>query len=262
MTVFHSQSYHLRLDAVKRQIMPSPFDTSFQQLVREYAAEDFMQQRKRLRAAREKWIEENECPTSYSVETKSADGETQTFSTPFQIGKIQYPEHWNDTMKEPARYEDPASEAALLDGIDTILNEDNHSNPEKRLTVMIAGGEQHAFFTGGDAEDSPHPPIEEGESYDEYYARVSSAYEREAGSAAVRRPVSGDDGVRESTAINPPGIGRHDAAGDVTGGHAGAMLDSDTKQMLPGEPTELHPADPPCSTPGADHDSTNPTYYY
>src|SRR5215469_1017552 len=252
MTVFHSQSYHLRLDAVKRQIMPSPFDTSFQQLVREYAAEDFMQQRKRLRAAREKWIEENECPTSYSVETKSADGETQTFSTPFQIGKIQYPERWDETMKEPARHEDAAAEAALLDGIDAILSEANHSNPEKKLTVMIAGEEQHAFFIGGDAEDSPHPPIEEGESYDHYYARVSSAYEREAGSAAVRRPVPCDDGLRESAAVDPPGIGRHDAPGDVTGGHAGAMLDSDTKQMLPGEPTEQRSADPTCSNSDAE----------
>lgn len=218
----------------------SNFDSSLKQLVSQYAAEDFAAQRKRLREARMKWIEENECPTDYAVKTTDADGKEVTFNTPFQIGKRRYdqddagnPVEWSEEMKKPVVHEDPAAEAELLDGIGAILTEANAESKDKRLTILVAGDQQQTFLTGGDAEKSPHPPILEGEDYGEYYARVARAYERQTGTSSGR-PVPDHDGVRESTAADSPGVRGAFTPGNATSGAPGPMLDRDADAMRPG----------------------------
>ena len=211
--------------------MPSPNPLAeISGLIQEYGSLSFMEQRKRLRESRLKWIEENECPTSYSVNTTDKDGNQQPFSTPFQVGKIQYPENYNEGWKKGAKHEDPRAEAELLDGIDAILKKGETSN-EKTLTVLVAGESQVAFFTGGEAEKSPYPAIEEGEDYGGYYARVAGAYEREAGTAAIRRPVPSDDSLRESTAADSSGIGRNDVPGDSDGEPLGPTVGGNAEEM-------------------------------
>jgi hypothetical protein len=234
----------------------SEFGPDLQTLVSQYAAEDFIAQRKRLRDARLRWIEENECPTSYQVDTRGKDGETVKFETPFQVGKVKYPQEYNDAWKRGARLEDEALEKHLLEGLDAVIKEGESPDTQKKLTVLVTPeGEQSAFFTGGDADVSPHPPIGEGESYDDYYARVSSAYEQQAHSTAGRRPVPSDDGVRESAAADSPGDGRPDAAGGSPGGEASPSLDChpDPLLLLPGGTDDSR-------TPGADvHDAAAAT---
>jgi hypothetical protein len=226
----------------------SEFD-SIGQLVSQYAAEDFAAQRKRLREARMRWIEENECPTAYGVTTKDPiTGEETTFNTPFQIGKLRYdqdkdgnPLEWHQGLKEPVIHEDPVAAAALLDGIDAIIKEAESPTKDRQFTVLVSGDEQHAFVTGGGADESPHPPILEGEDYGDYYARVSRAYERATGTTNGR-PVAGDDGVRKPSTTDSPRIGRSDAPGETDDRDAGTGLDCNAVALPSGDsgPGEGH----------------------
>ena len=205
-------------------------------LISQYAAEDFIAQRKRLREARMRWIEEHECPKPYQVTTADKDGKETTFSTPFEVGSLKYPDQYNEKWKEEGqRHEDPETEKKLLEGIEAVLSQ---SSPDKQLTILISeSNEQKAFFTGGD-EQSPHPPILEGESYAEYFARVACEYEQAAGqnsSTATGRPVSGDDGVRESPPADPARVGSDDAPGDGPHRDAGPVLGGDTHALRPGD---------------------------
>ena len=206
-------------------------------LISQYAAEDFVAQRKRLREARMRWIDENEAPTAYSVKTTTPDGKETTFQTPFQIGQIKYPDQYNEEwQKKGQTHEDPEAEQQLLEGLDGIISQ---SSTEKRLTVLVTGDEQHAFITGGDDPESPHPAIEEGEDYGEYYARVARGYEREAAKFGrdTRGSVAVDDSLRRSAAVDSPGVGD---AGDAAarqqpGSDGGPMLVSDTDKVCPGD---------------------------
>jgi hypothetical protein len=206
-------------------------------LVSVYAAEDFLAQRKRLREARMRWIDENECPTPYQVAGKDSDGNETTFKTPFEVGKLRYPEQYDDHWKEEGqRHEDPALEKELLEGIDAIISE---SISDQRLTILVSeDGEQHAFLTGGD-DKSPHPPIMEGEDYAEYYARVSRSYEQAAGGESGRpdtgRPGSGDDDLRGSSPVDPTRVRPPDVPGDETDRDAGTMLGGDTDAVRLGD---------------------------
>lgn len=214
-------------------------------LISQYAAEDFVAQRKRLREARMRWIEENECPKAYVVKATDQQGREVSFNTPFQVGQIKYPDEYNPDWKEkPQVHADPEMEKQLLEGLDAVISQ---SSTEKRLTVLVAGdGEQHAFFTGGDDPESPHPAIKEGEDYDHYYARVAGQYEREAAKFGrdTRGSIACDDALRQSTPTDSPGDGRAASAGECPGSSPGAMLDRDTDAVCPGDtrPDDAAPA--------------------
>jgi len=204
-------------------------------LVSQYAAEDFVAQRKRLRDARMRWIEENECPTAYQVTTKDKDGNEKTFATPFQIGQIKYPDKYDDKWKEEGQqHHDPQAEKELLEGIEAIISE---SSTEKRLTILVTGNEQHAFLTGG-GDDSPYPPMNEGEGTDEYFARVAHECEQAAAAGrgtATRQPGSNSDSVWKSTPVDPLGVGSADVPGAGLSRHAGTMLGGDPDTLRPGD---------------------------
>lgn len=223
-------------------------------LVSQYAAEDFVAQRKRLREARMRWIDENECPTSYSVTTKNKAGEDVIHHTPFQVGKIQYPDEYNEEWKKKGqKHEDPAAEKQLLEGLDAVLSQ---TSEEKRVTILVTGDEQHAFFTGG-KDESPHPPILEGEDYGDYYARVARQYEREAAATGTntRGSIACDDGLRESPPVDSPGVGPSDAPGGSDRADVGAMLGSDADKVCPGDesgnPADAGSSDTVPDAPGA-----------
>ena len=222
-------------------------------LISQYAAEDFVAQRKRLREARMKWIEENECPTAYTVKTRDKDGNEVSHATPFQIGKIQYPDQYNEEwQKKGQTHEDPEAEKQLLEGLDAVISQ---SSTEKRLTVLVTGDEQHAFFTGGAEPESPHPPIQEGEDYGEYYARVAGQYEREAAAFGrdTRGSIACDDSLRRSAAVDSAGGGQSDAASERPGADVGPMLGSDADALRPGdEPAAGADADASSGLPDAD----------
>jgi hypothetical protein len=205
-------------------------------LVNQYVAEDFVAQRKRLREARMRWIEENECPKPYAVTTQDKDGKQVTFQTPFEIGRLQYPETYNDEwQKEGQRHQDPEAEKELLEGIEAVLSS---SSPEKQLTILVTANEQRAFFTGG-GEEPLHPPIMEAESYDEYYARVSRLYEQAAGQGDrthAGRTSPSHDGLREShPPADPARVGSDDALGDGPDREIGPVLGGDSDTLRPGD---------------------------
>jgi hypothetical protein len=197
--------------------MPGPLDDLIS-LSQTYAAEDFMAQRKRLREARAKWIEENECPTAYVIEHTDKDGnplqgkDGQPLRTAaagaFQIGKRRYDENI------------PAGTAPGRTGFEpTFMPELDHPTAAPdldELDEIIT--EAATFMAPGIYRESPHPEIKEGETYDEYYARVSSDYERQTGENAVRRPVPDSDGIRESPADDSCGERSVPAAGTSPGG--------------------------------------------
>lgn len=187
-------------------------------LVSLYAAETFVEQRKRLREARMRWIGENECPQPYTISgPQDKDGNEKIFVTPFEIGSLKYPDKYDDNWKEEGqRHEDPATEKELLEGMEAILAE---PSSEKQLTILIGeNNEQHAFLTGGD-EQSPHPPILEGENYGDYYARVARQYEQAAGESGrtdTGRPGPGDDRLRQSPSVDPASVRPTDEPGAST----------------------------------------------
>jgi hypothetical protein len=197
--------------------MPGPLD-DLANLSHTYAAEDFMAQRKRLREARAKWIEENEAPTDYVIEHTDKDGNPllgrdgqplrTAASGAFQIGKRRY----DDKI--------PAGPAPGRTGFEPTFMppEQGGSTVEDLDKIDQVIQEAETFMAPGIYRESPHPEIKEGETHDEYYARVSSDYERQTGENAVRRPVPDSDGIRESPADDSCGERSVPATGASPGG--------------------------------------------
>lgn len=193
--------------------MPGPLDDLIS-LSQTYAAEDFMAQRKRLREARARWIEEHECATAYVIEhTDEAgnpilgkDGQPLRSAAggAFQIGKI----------RDESRV--PPSERGFKPSFMPELDNPTAAADRDELDEIIT--EAATFMAPGIYRESPHPEIKEGETHDEYYARVSSDYERQTGENAVRRPVPDSDGIRESPADDSCGERSVPAAGASPGG--------------------------------------------
>lgn len=160
--------------------MPNSFDfDNFLTQVQNQTAQDWVAERKRLREARVRWIEENECPTGYGV--KLEDG--STFNTPFQVGKLRYEGEYPDQPIPATRPLDEDSSKSLLDGVDAAFN-----NQSGVLSISEGG-----MFRPD--EKSAHPEIREGEEYGEYVKRVGSAYERQTNSS-TRNPTPSDGSVR------------------------------------------------------------------
>ena len=206
--------------------MPGPFDDlakafGVPELSSTYAAEDYMAQRKRLREARARMLEEQEAPTAYHIQHTDKDGnpilrDGQPLQTraggansPFQIGKRRYDENIpagaapGQTGYKPTFFAPPeqgGSTVEDLDKIDRVIQE------------------AETFMAPGLYRESPHPEIQEGESYGDYCARVASDYERQTGENAVRRPVPDTDGVRDAAAAHPSGDGSGTATGTSPGG--------------------------------------------
>jgi hypothetical protein len=191
--------------------MPGPFDDLLR-LSQTYAAESFMQQRKRLREARAKWIEDNECPTASVIEHTDAEGKpildedgqpmVTALGGPFQTGKIR-----DESLVPPSARGFKPSYAESLGTVPA---------DEAGLDELLSEARQ--FMAPGIYRESPHPEIREGEDYGEYHARVAGEYERQTGANAVRRPVPDSDSVRESPADHPRGDGSGIATGTGTRG--------------------------------------------
>jgi hypothetical protein len=195
--------------------MPDPFH-DLANLSHTYAAEDFMAQRKRLREARARWIDEHECPTASTIEHTDAEGKplldkdgkpkVTALGGPFQTGIRRYDQDIpagaapGRTNFEPSFAEQLETVPADKDGLDELLSE------------------ARQFMAPGIYRESPHPEIREGESYGEYHARVAGEYERQTGANAVRRPVPDSDSVREPAADDSRGDGGLPATGTSTGG--------------------------------------------
>lgn len=150
-----------------------------------------MAQRKRLREARARWIEENECPTASTIEHIDKDGKVigkRALGGPFQTGIRRY----SDDI--------PAGTAPGKTGFEpSLLPAD--ANLGELLAEQLTKVE--TFQAPGIYRESPHPEIKEGEDYGDYCARVGREYERAAGENAVRRPVPDTDDLRESPAAHP-----------------------------------------------------------
>lgn len=179
-----------------------------------YAAEDFMAQRKRLREARARWIDEHECPTASVIEHTDRDGNplldkdgkpiVTAVGGPFQTSKIR-----DDSLVPPSARGFKPSFIPSETG-------EQESAGELELDQVIEEAAQ--FMAPGIYRESPHPEIKEGESYGEYYARVANDYERQTGENAVRRPVPDSDRVRESSADDSRGDGSVSTSGTGPGG--------------------------------------------
>lgn len=174
--------------------MPGPFD-ELSHLAQTYAAEDYMAQRKRLREARRRYIEEHECPRPHTITTKDANGNERTFSIPFQVGKRTYEGEYPQTPETAFQPQGIEASREDIDAIDKLI------------------GEAEQFLAPGIYRESPHPEIRKGESHGEYCARVGSEYEQAAGANAIRRPVPGPDSVRRSTATDSSGVGTESGPG-------------------------------------------------
>lgn len=197
--------------------MPAPFD-DLANLSHTYAAEDFMAQRKRLREARARWIDEHECPKPLTVvhtdENGKVVGETAA-GGPFEVGKLTYDGEWTPDKKNITFI--PQPDAADVEDLG------------KNLATA------DAFLAPGIYRESPHPEIREGEDYGEYCARVAREYEAATGKNAVRRPVPDSDGVRESPAVDTGGLGGPSAPGASDSERGGSDPDSDSLQDSTGE---------------------------
>lgn len=193
------------------------------------AARSFMAERARMRAARIAWLEKHENLTSYGVTVRGADGKETTFATPFQIGSRRYEGEYPDTPIAPQTHEDPQEEQRLLEGMESVLQQALQATGPS-VTVLRTGDEQHAFLMG-DADRSPHPAIREGESYGEYYARVSRAYEREAGAGSAGGAITVDRGLRESAGADSPRERGSDPSGAGADQPDGPMLAGDADRL-------------------------------
>lgn len=218
--------------------MPDPF-SELGQLVNTYVAEDYVAQRKRLREARARWIEENECPTAYAVETRDADGNTvmKAAGGPFQIGKRRYDRKQVDGKEIEAEWSED------LKNISFKPPDGDGDQTRKDLADALAKAAR--FMAPGIYKESPHPEILPGEDYGEYVKRVADQYEREAGAGGSRGSAGSADGVREPAADCAPDGGRALSAGDAPGGDDRAAVDRDADadgKSGPAEPAAAEPA--------------------
>lgn len=218
--------------------MADEFNEMFKQ-VSSQTAEDFMVARKRLRDARARWIEENECPTEYQVKHTDKDGNpilnadgTQKTSSAgggfFQIGKRTYD---INTPTQPVTHKDPELAKELLDGIDVVLSEALHAEITSTKLVTMKTGDETNSFLMGKADASPHPPIEEGEDYGEYVKRVSSSYQKQVGS---RGGTEADIDRLRAAGRNDDSLGerRGDGSGASDSGEARPLLGHFSNQVL------------------------------
>jgi len=179
-------------------------------LVHPEAQGDFLRERKRLRDARIKWIDENEMPTAMEVRDKAGN----LVKTPFMIGKMDYGKA--DNIEEAnaeyvARYGDTyegarasflpenltLEQSAVTEQLDKVIT---IANELSGIPTTDAEGNEVSFSAKSD-----HPPIREGETYEQWFTRVSNSYTKkgedpvEAGDAGadpdrVRRPAGDDTG--------------------------------------------------------------------
>jgi hypothetical protein len=204
--------------------------------VQESAQRDWLAERKRLREARTRWIEENECPVQFG--NTLIDSEGRAWPSPFQIGAVRYggedgrgayPSSEPLAMVPPVT---PEAAKQLLEGAERILRESAETTGVS-TRVLNSEGEQSIFLVG-ESDRSPHPAIHEGEDYGEYCQRVGRAYEASAGAG---RADAGADGVRNTSAVDPACFARADVSGTGAGGPDGAPnLDCEPGGMLAEEP--------------------------
>jgi hypothetical protein len=213
----------------------NPFGDPKTAEVQVQVARDWLAERKRLREARAKWIEENECPVQFG--NTLIDSEGKVWASPFQIGCQQH--EWEEM---PVRIIQPGDELLakermtppltaegyreLLDGCEEILAESSAGDGDVARTSSDG---KHIFLVG-ESDRSPHPAIHEGEDYGEYCQRVGRAYEAAAGAG---RADAGADGVRNTSPADPACFARADVSGTGAGGPDGAPnLDCEPGGML------------------------------
>jgi hypothetical protein len=190
--------------------MTDPFniDNWLTQIENQTAA-DWLKERKRLREASMRQIEENERPTAYGIQRE--DG--TTFNTGFQIGQRKYEGEYPDEGIAAKPHSDTDLEKQLLSGVESILGRAEQITDGHQI-VTLKADDQSISFKMGEDDKSPHPEIREGEDYGEYVKRVGSAYERIAGQGGGS--TAPDGGVRRAgTDGDPSGTGRPDGNGSV-----------------------------------------------
>lgn len=205
--------------------MPNFFEEELTRQLQNQTAQDFVAERKRLREARMKWIDENECPSNYAL----VDADGNTFSTPFQIGKIRYDrdEHgktltYPEEGIQPKNPLDDDSSKPLLDGVEVAFANEG----------SIVSIQQGGIFVSDKNHQAQHPPIMEGEDYGEYVKRVGSAYERQAAGNILGGTASIDGGVRDSGGSgDSAGPGRSDGSSSSGSERSGSGLGSDTDSL-------------------------------
>lgn len=177
-------------------------------LVHPEARGDFLAERKRLREARMKWIDEHEMPQAMDV--RDAAGNQVT--TPFQVGKQTYAADYDtaaaghkDAKKGFIPEVSEEDQKAVLAQLDDVITQYNQFSG---ITTRDRSGEEVSF-----SHKSDHPPIREGETHEEWFIRVTDAYSKtpeEAGSGStgadtdsVRRSAEPDSSDQRAT----PGAG-------------------------------------------------------
>jgi hypothetical protein len=221
--------------------------------IQESVQRDWLAERKRLREARTRWIEENECPVQFG--NTLIDSEGRAWPSPFQIGAVRYggddgrgayPSSEPLAMVPPVT---PEAAKQLLEGAGRILRESAETTGVSTC-VLNSEGEQSIFLVG-ESDRSPHPAIHEGEDYGEYCQRVGRAYEAAAGAG---RTNSRADGVWLTSAADPAGLARAAVSGAGAGRPDGAPnLDCEPGGMLAEEPRFVYWNTPREFFPSGDH---------
>jgi hypothetical protein len=162
-------------------------------LVHPEARGDFLAERKRLREARMKWIDEHEMPVA--MEVRDAAG--NAVSTPFQVGRMTYgadydkaAEGHKDARKGFIPSEMPPECIAVAKQLEEVIKQYNQFSG---IAVRDGNGDEVSFSAKSD-----HPPIEEGESHEDWFTRVSNSYSKAAANTADAGSAGADiDGVRK-----------------------------------------------------------------
>jgi len=159
-------------------------------VVHEQTRRDFHSQRKHLREVRLRQIEQHEEPKPMVVVGEKSG---RAYRFPFEIGKQEYhadPDTYKDQYRNPERgpaaiTDTPDEEQAAVAEIVREALEKAHA--PMQLGVMKNGKMVPVF------EESPHPEQMEGESDEEWFARVSRSYSEEATEGDTTDGAAGRD---------------------------------------------------------------------
>lgn len=171
-------------------------------IVRPANASAFQQARQRLRAARMKWIDENEIPVA--MEYRDMSGKAA--KSPFLTGCITAtPEEIFDIKNEkPKPYLQPGrSLSEIEDELDETIRE---YLAIEGVAVSGKPGDKVAYVN--EASYRERPPILEGETHEEWFNRTAATYTQEEKPAAEARRTGADTDDLRGPGEPDPGDGR------------------------------------------------------
>lgn len=162
----------------------------------------FLEARKRLRDARIRQIDATENPQEMTVDVLDEEGKVvrTVRGFPFQVGQVTGT--WEEYSSKPhGAY--ATGEGPAVDTTKTLSSVEDELDVTIREYLRIEGvavsgkpGDKVAFVS--EVDRPQHPPIKEGESHDEWFARTSETYTKNSDAAHAGRARRDSDGVRKS----------------------------------------------------------------